>query len=492
MLWRWREFAHGTRNSPFIMKSTMYKHMLLRSGIVAVIAFAWLLSASHTAGQTTTPADEAAAENQTDPAFESLKAKVQRMFRSIQAKGGVTETEKPLVTALMEEVSAYRQANPGNRKALAMEAQLAQVLEDDDRVFELFDQLMQADPSNDQLAQDWLTYFRISDNPSRADDVIERIIAIGPESDALRRIAADHLRQSMQYQRAIDFLRAIPLDPANNPDAIILLSDALFAEHQFQESLDVLKSIPAEAQAANATVKNQVSTKIPDREKYVELWAKEQELRSSETAADDLPRVEIITNKGRIEAELFENEAPNTVANFITLAEQGFYDGTAFHRVLANFMAQGGDPNSKEGATGAPGTGGPGYRIPDEHTRPDRRNHFSGSLSMAKTGEPNTAGSGFYITFEPTPWLNGQHTVFGAVTDGMDVVRQIKQDDRILEVNVLRKRDHEYTVQKIPLPGQELPAEESAENADETTADETADGATEEPADETAEETEQP
>lgn len=267
-----------------------------------------------------------------------------------------------------------------------------------------------------------------------------------------------------------------------------------FAQQQFQDSLDTLNMIPQDVIDNNATIKSQIDQKKPDREDYVGLWAKEQEIRSAEAAADDLPRVEIITDKGRIVAELFENEAPNTVANFITLAEKHFYDGTSFHRVLANFMCQGGDPYSKEGATGIPGTGDPGYHIPDEHDRPDHRNHFSGSLSMAKTAAPNTAGCGFYITFEPTPWLNGRHTVFGTVTEGLDVVRKIKQDDRIKAINVLRKRPHEYTVQKLPLPGQPLPDESAGgatkadgennageaptdTNGDETTADDSAENA---------------
>ena len=113
----------------------------------------------------------------------------------------------------------------------------------------------------------------------------------------------------------------------------------------------------------------------------------------------------IKTNKGDIEVELFENEAPNTVANFITLVEKGFYNGLSFHRVLPNFMAQGGDPKGD-------GTGGPGYTIADECSGPNHRLHFRGSLSMAKEARPDTGGSQFFITFVPTSHLDGIHTVF--------------------------------------------------------------------------------
>src|SRR3989304_3733740 len=118
---------------------------------------------------------------------------------------------------------------------------------------------------------------------------------------------------------------------------------------------------------------------LSNLEKFRKAWTKEQQIRETEASADDLPRVLIKTNKGDIEVELFENEAPNTVANFITLAEKGFYNGLSFHRVLPAFMAQGGDPKGD-------GTGGPGYTIPCECYQPNHRLHFRGSLSMAHAG----------------------------------------------------------------------------------------------------------
>jgi len=128
----------------------------------------------------------------------------------------------------------------------------------------------------------------------------------------------------------------------------------------------------------------------------------------------------IETAKGTIELELFEQRVPLTTTNFIDLAEGGFYDGLSFHRVIRGFMIQGGDPSGT-------GTGGPGYTIPDE-IHPDLR-HESGTLSMAKTLEPNSGGSQFFITEVATPHLDGVHSVFGRVTSGMDVVLQIQQGD---------------------------------------------------------------
>ncbi|MGD0383092.1 MAG: peptidylprolyl isomerase, partial [Thermoguttaceae bacterium] len=153
---------------------------------------------------------------------------------------------------------------------------------------------------------------------------------------------------------------------------------------------------------------------LSNLEKLKKSWDKEQRIRRVEDMADDLPRVLIKTNKGDIEVELFENEAPNTVANFITLVEKGFYNGLSFHRVLPGFMAQGGgDPKGN-------GDWGPGYTIPDECTQPNHRLHFRGSLSMAKETRPDTGGSQFFITFVPTSHLDGIHTVFGRVIKGID------------------------------------------------------------------------
>lgn len=126
------------------------------------------------------------------------------------------------------------------------------------------------------------------------------------------------------------------------------------------------------------------------------------------------------TEKGDIEVELFAGQAPKTVNNLVFLAREGFYDNTTFHRVLPDFMAQGGDP------TGT-GRGGPGYTFEDE-TRPSDRFDAPGILAMANAG-PNTNGSQFFITYIPTPWLNGRHTIFGRVTRGMDVLQSLTPRD---------------------------------------------------------------
>jgi len=133
------------------------------------------------------------------------------------------------------------------------------------------------------------------------------------------------------------------------------------------------------------------------------------------------------TSRGTIVVELFAKEAPKTVNNFVFLARDGFYDGTVFHRVIDNFMIQGGDP------TGT-GRGGPGYKFEDEF-KGNPHKHKVGTLSMANAG-PGTNGSQFFITHIATNWLDGKHTIFGEVRSGQDVVNAIKQGDTLKSVKI--------------------------------------------------------
>jgi peptidyl-prolyl cis-trans isomerase B (cyclophilin B) len=137
------------------------------------------------------------------------------------------------------------------------------------------------------------------------------------------------------------------------------------------------------------------------------------------------------TEAGTIHLTLFDADAPGTVANFVKLARDGFYDGLSFHRVIDGFMAQGGCPNTREGARGMPGTGGPGYTIPCEI---NANLHRAGSLSMAHAGR-NTGGSQFFLCHAPQPHLDGQHTVFGH-TDDLKVVLALRNGSRILSVHI--------------------------------------------------------
>lgn len=145
----------------------------------------------------------------------------------------------------------------------------------------------------------------------------------------------------------------------------------------------------------------------------------------------------IKTSKGEMKLSLYATETPKTVANFTKLAKDGFYNGLKFHRVIPNFVIQGGCPNSRDGAKGMPGTGGPGYQI-DCETKADNQYHDRGVLSMAHAGR-NTGGSQFFVCHsrDNTSHLDGVHTCFGKVTEGLEVIDAIKENDLIESITIV-------------------------------------------------------
>jgi cyclophilin family peptidyl-prolyl cis-trans isomerase len=260
----------------------------------------------------------------------------------------------------------------------------------------------------------------------------------------------DVLQEGMaldNYEEVLPLAEMLWKNNCGDKQVLVMAGVAAFAAGDFDKAEQYLK------EARQSSLLN------ADTERFLKLipqykadWAKEQKIRQAEAKADNLPRVLLKTTKGDIEVELFENEAPNTVANFISLVEKKFYDGTPFHRVLPGFMAQGGDPKGN-------GSGGPGYTIKCECYEPNHRLHFRGSLSMAHAGR-DTGGSQFFITFMPTSHLDGKHTVFGRVINGMDVLAKLQRfdpeksnqpkPDKIVEAKVIRKQNHDYAPQTGP------------------------------------------
>lgn len=230
-----------------------------------------------------------------------------------------------------------------------------------------------------------------------------------------------------------------------------VLSDLAGRAAYALDDFDKAETLLGEAKSAKALTPEGKRV-MEDLKDAKERWVVEQDLRQKEAQADDLPRVKIETNKGTVVIELYENEAPQTVGNFVSLVEKGFYNGTPFHRVLSGFMAQGGDPKGE-------GTGGPGYQILCECGEPNHRNHFRGTLSMAHAGK-DTGGSQFFLTFLRTPHLDGKHTVFGRVVEGLEVLPKLQrrvpsrsnlpEPDKIVKATVVRKREHTYEPTKTP------------------------------------------
>lgn len=261
----------------------------------------------------------------------------------------------------------------------------------------------------------------------------------------LVKLAEDDLARD-DYEGAQDIAGMLVSNNYDDKAIYNIAGVAAYATSDFDKAKEYLKI------ADEAKLLNEAGQKVyPTVSQYQELWAKEKELRKAEAEKNDLPRVKLTTSQGEIVVELLENEAPETVGNFISLVESKFYDNKLFHRVIPGFMAQGGCPKGD-------GTGGPGYNIYCECHKENARMHFRGSLSMAHAGR-DTGGSQFFLTFLPTPHLNGGHTVFGRVIEGMDVLAKLQRTegqgkgkvapDKIVKAEVLRKRDHKYEPNKV-------------------------------------------
>jgi len=249
---------------------------------------------------------------------------------------------------------------------------------------------------------------------------------------------------------ALDKARQLEAAGVTDSDLWIMAAEAAWNVSLLDEARDWLAKARAAGGRKDLIDKNERLIDH-DRLKVDEEMAK----RKADAEADTLPRVRISTTAGDVVVELFEDIAPNTVANFISLIEKGFYDGTPFHRVIPGFMAQGGDPKGT-------GSGGPGYTIACEVDAPGARKHFRGTLSMAHAGR-DTGGSQFFLTFRPTEHLDGKHTVFGRVIEGFEVLSMISrtndeqgrelvgiEPDRITKVEILRKRNHPYVPKTQP------------------------------------------
>lgn len=293
------------------------------------------------------------------------------------------------------------------------------------------------------------------------DDAMAAFVKDPETNQDLLRLLLTVVRTEMdaeRYEAVIDLLQPLLDSDVKIPELHNVMGIAAYNANQFDLAEQEIR-LAVEEGVSNVLSERYLRT-IPY---YQEIWAREQQLREAEKAANDLPRVLLRTNKGEIEIELFEDQAPNTVANFISLVEDGFYDGLTFHRVVPRLMAHGGCPNGD-------GTGGPGYRIRSECLEDDARKHFRGSVAMAAPGL-HGAGSQFYLTFSPAWHLDGRYTVFGRVVRGLDVLAKLQRReprdpvevainphrniiippaDEIVEARVIRKRSHPYEPETLP------------------------------------------
>ena len=344
-----------------------------------------------------------------DPLFEEF----QSLIAEVRAEGGEPAAKTDKLQDLHARVKAFNDARTPSELSVAVEYQLLE----------------------------WTNQFGEDRN-----DLIARLQAMDLQHPGLQiKLANELIKRKSRPEEGLEVLDEADIDPAEYPVAAILRAEALNSASRYDEAAAAIEAIPADVNLTPELLDRRygVGRQI-DME--AEAWSLERELRAAEAAADDLPRVEITTDKGAFTIELFENTAPNTVANFIALVESGFYDGMKFHGVNPNLMVSTGNPQTKEAGVALIEGDGPGYKIADETPEEGARTNWTGSVSMiaGRGPEAGTAGSQFRITLRRVPHFDGAGVVFGRVIDGMRVVRNIQREDGLLTARVLRKRDHAY------------------------------------------------
>ncbi len=300
--------------------------------LAAVVLAAIMFPRPIAVGQST--ATSPAAPSAADAALEPILRDFRNLFASLRNKLGMEPEDREVVRGLRDRAAALNNQWPDHPNGLACELQLTMWLKEHDRVDALYERVVRIVADDSRIGLAWVNYFRRLDDKDRVEAICRQLLEIYPDDPQVRLQWVNYLKASSRYEEAIESLTNEPLDLVEAPQAALTLSECLFAEQRYVEALEALDSIPLEGITASLFVSSQISRDRPIREQYVGLWEQEQAIRQAESEADDLPRVELILDHGRIVVELFENEAPNTVANFIALVEAGFYEETKFHRVL--------------------------------------------------------------------------------------------------------------------------------------------------------------
>ncbi len=297
------------------------------------------------------------------------------------------------------------------------------------------------------------------------DAAYERILTIQPSNDtALAQWMASQNKRS-RYEASIALANRFAPDMAAMPKSGLVVAESLIDLNRFTEASELLTQLSAAiAPRADLTGPSKLlQTRSAD---LAAKFAQETGLRAAEAQKNDLPQIELITSKGVVFIELFEDQAPATTAAIVTLVEQGAYNGTRFHKRVPGLGILGGDPNTKAGSTGRPGWGSPGWRVVDEGARSDRRVAFGGTIGLAKAMDPakpgttvaNSGGQTLFFLQAPAEHLNDQFTVAGRIVDGMDVLAELTTSDEITSATVVRKRPgNEY--KNVPMPELTQPLE---------------------------------
>ena len=245
------------------------------------------------------PPGPATAPSEEDAEFASLRKAYGNLYSSLRARGGIADEDLEATRSFRDRVATFNEQWPDHERALAIELQLSGWLKDHDRVHQVFARLAELRADDFRFGLAWANFFVQINDRDRAEEIFARLAELYPDNVEVRLAWVEYLRGLNRYGPAIEILKSDAFNLTELPRAALLLSDCLFAEHRFQEALDVLLSISQETLAEDVAVSQQVQAALPDRQEYVELWVQEQEIRLAEEVADDLPRAELITARGR-------------------------------------------------------------------------------------------------------------------------------------------------------------------------------------------------
>lgn len=362
------------------------------------------------------------------PEVMALKQQLDDLDRYLRRKGSVTKDDRPALVALQGKLAPF--AAQKEPLALAMQVQIATWLDDPAQIDAAYTAVLAARPGNEIALAQWFS-------------------AINRRND---------------FEHTVNEASARQAEVAASVRASLPVIDALIALNRIGDAKARLDALTPKANEA-LDVAGKLNAHKMRLEALSPLWQIEDALRQTEEKAGTLPRVELVTSKGPIVVELFEDQAPNSVAAFLSFVEGGNYAGTSFSKRVPGLGLVGGDPNSKAGATGRPGFGSPGFRLPDEAGKPERRMALAGTIGFAKADSPPTpttdgstpprtvkdsAGQTFFFLTTPAEHLHGECTIFGRIVSGAELLSTLAVNDRIESAKVLRKREHPYEVTKAP------------------------------------------
>lgn len=354
--------------------------------------------------------------------LESIRTEYRSLADYLRKKPSIGAEDRKAAGALAGRLLAALGAEPADPALLAMAVQLATWSDSDPTIDAAYAKVLAERPDNDVALSQWL-------------------VALTRRGEA---------------ERALVEAAARAPDLARTPRTAMGVAEAYLALNRFDDAEALLESLGAAAMAREVATRNK-----PMRKRLPELqqrWARELGAQARDAARGDNPTVVLTTAKGPVTIELFEEQAPATVGAFLEFVDGGQYDQTRFHDFVPGIGLFGGDPNTKAGATGRPGTGTAGFRIPDESRRDDRRDAFTGSVVMLKTPDParpgrfqeNSASCSFAILIAPAEQLNDEFTVVGRVLDGQELLASLRPGDDLLAARALARRAKEYRAVRMP------------------------------------------